>query len=75
MIGLIGSQWPFKTKRMNQGQISEEMAVLLLAYHIPFFTDWFSDVKTRYNLGQSFIGICVFLLFVFYLANICLKLV
>lgn len=67
LICLVLHQKPFKTPAQNKAIVVEELAILVLTYHIPCFTDYIADEEVRSTaLGISFISVAMCTLIVNY---------
>lgn len=44
---------PFETKLMNITEIINEVTILLVAYHLLFFSDFITNPNVEYDVGWS----------------------
>jgi hypothetical protein len=59
LVYLIG-QRPFEEDFMNKLEMFNELAILLVSYHLFMITDFNPDVIRQYNVGWSIIVITAF---------------
>lgn len=55
----IGHETPFASSMRNKAEVLEQLAILVIIYHIFCFTDWLPDLFVRHNLGYSLISCIV----------------
>jgi hypothetical protein len=53
MIIYVGSAKPFRLKIKNNLEIFNEILILIISYHLLFYTDYLNDENIKSKIGLS----------------------
>ena len=57
---------PFDGNFLNRAVVFEELAIIVLLYHILCFTDLMPDLELKHDLGFSFVAIVMSIMIVYH---------